>query len=51
MEAQKKETTTEEQKHSEEQRPMGVPYTLEQIEKEFPDGHLDEYDFYYSKDE
>ena len=41
----------EEQKHSEEQKPMGKPYTLEEIEKKFPGGHLDADDFYYSADE
>lgn len=30
---------------------MGKPYTLEEIEKQYPDGHLDADDFYFSKDE
>lgn len=44
-------TNKEEAKHSEQQRPMGEPYTLDKIEQEFPDGHLDADDFYFSKDE
>lgn len=38
----------EEQKHHEEQRPMGVPFTVEEIEK-IP-GELDADDFYIAAD-
>src|SRR5438105_2563454 len=50
MEGHRKVTDTskEESKHSEQQRPMGVPYTLEEIEK-LP-GELDEDNFYHTTD-
>lgn len=38
----------EEHKHQQQQRPMGVPYTLEEIEK--IKGHLDEDEFYITDD-
>jgi hypothetical protein len=43
-----KQSDKQSDKHSERTKPMGTPYTLEEIEK-IP-GDLDEDDFYTSKD-